>query len=199
LATRDQFKARLTDKFIDDLVRSSVLHDIGKVAIPDAILMSPRKFTKEELAIMKRHTVVGGEALERAIEELGMEATFLSVGRDIAYGHHERWDGEGYPRGARGDEIPLSARIVALVDVYDALTSERRYKQALSHEETCRMIEEGRGTHFDPELVDIFLEVNEKFQKVRRQHAEGQSQQDHGDVLEVEIIAENIKPEGLGM
>jgi PAS domain S-box-containing protein len=199
LSKRDRYKSILSDRFIDDLVRSSVLHDIGKVAIPDAILMSPRKFTQEELAIMKRHTVVGGEALERAVEELGMEATFLSVGRDIAFHHHERWDGDGYPKGLQQNDIPLSARIVALVDVYDALTSERRYKKALSHEEACRMIEEGRGTHFDPDLVDVFKEISDQFLTIRTHYAEEAELEDETELLEVEIIAETTDLDRLGM
>jgi PAS domain S-box-containing protein len=166
LATRDQFKGAMTQEFIEDLVRSSVLHDIGKVGIPDTILLSENKFTPEDYAIMKRHPVIGGDALEEAVKELGQES-YLCVARDIAYHHHERWDGNGYPFGLKGEQIPLPARIVALADVYDALTSQRRYKPAFSHDDAVKIIVEGRGTHFDPELVDVFLEGHDEFQSIR--------------------------------
>jgi PAS domain S-box-containing protein len=167
LAARDQFKDAMTHEFIEDLVRSSVLHDIGKVGIPDTILLSENKFTPEDFAVMKRHPVIGGDALEEAVKELG-EESYLCVARDIAYHHHERWDGKGYPFGLKEEQIPLPARIVALADVYDALTSQRRYKPAFSHEEAVRIIVEGKGTHFDPELVDVFLEVDSEFQSIRK-------------------------------
>ncbi len=166
LADRDQFKDVMTHEFIDDLVRSSVLHDIGKVGIPDTILLSDDKFTPAEFEIMKRHPVIGGDALEEAVKELG-EESYLCVARDIAYHHHERWDGKGYPFGLKEEQIPLPARIVALADVYDALTSQRRYKRAFSHDEAVKIIVEGKGTHFDPELVDVFLEVDSEFQSIR--------------------------------
>lgn len=166
LAQRDRYKEVLTEAAIEDLVRSSILHDIGKVGIPDEILLSEKKFTPEDFAVMKRHPVIGGDALAEAVRELG-EESYLSLARDIAYHHHERWDGAGYPFSLHGENIPLAARIVALADVYDALTNQRRYKPAFSHEDTVRMIVEGKGTHFDPELVDVFLEVDHEFQSIR--------------------------------
>jgi PAS domain S-box-containing protein len=166
LARRDRYRGILTEEAIEDLVRSSVLHDIGKVGIPDAILLSENKFTPEDYAIMKRHPIIGGDALAEAVRELG-EESYLSVARDIAYHHHERWDGAGYPFGLNGEHIPLAARIVALADVYDALTNRRRYKPAFSHADSVKIIVEGKGAHFDPELVEIFLDVDSEFQAIR--------------------------------
>ena len=166
LRTKERFKVILTDQFVDDLVMASVLHDIGKVAIPDAILFNPNKFGIDEYEIMKQHTYLGGKALDEAASETGEESV-LSIGRDIAYYHHERWDGSGYPEGLRGEEIPLVARIVAIADVYDALTTERRYKRAFSHHEALSVISEQSGRQFDPQLVEAFLEIADEFARIR--------------------------------
>jgi len=166
LATRERHREQMTREYIDDLVRSSMLHDIGKVTIPDAILMCREKFKPEEIAVMRKHPVFGGKALEEAEKKLG-EKSFLSIGSDVAYYHHEHWDGGGYPFGLRRDEIPLCARIVAIADVYDALTTERRYKSAFSHEEAFRIIVEGKGKQFDPELVEVFEEIEGEFKNIR--------------------------------
>ena len=166
LRTHDTYEDMLTDRYINDLVQSSILHDIGKVAIPDAILFNPNKFGVEEYETMKRHTIHGGQALEDAAIETG-EQSFLSVARDIAYCHHEHWDGNGYPYGLKGDHIPLAARIVAIADVYDALTTERRYKRAFSHQESRDILVEQSGKQFDPDVVRTFLEVEEEFWRIR--------------------------------
>lgn len=166
LARREGHRHTMPKEFIDDLVRSSVLHDIGKVGIPDRILLCPDKFGPEEVAIMRQHPIFGGRALEEAVLRLG-EKSFLSVGSDVAYYHHERWDGCGYPFGLKAEEIPLAARIVAIADVYDALTTERRYKRAFSHEEAYDIIVAGKGTQFDPELVDVFQEIEAEFRAIR--------------------------------
>lgn len=170
LSERKTYKALVTPLFVDNLVRSSVLHDIGKVAIPDSILMSNETFTPDERKIMMQHSKFGGDALDEAVKALG-EESFLSIGREIAYYHHEHWDGNGYPFGLKGDEIPLSARIVAIADVYDALTTERRYKKRFSHKEACRLIVENSGRQFDPALVDVFMEVEGEFLAVRNRFA----------------------------
>ena len=172
LAGRESHADIITPEFVQDLVQSSVLHDIGKVGIPDSVLMSDRKFTPEDLEIMKRHTIIGGRALEESVEKLGRKS-FLSMGKDIAYHHHEKWDGSGYPFGLSGNDIPLSARIVAVADVYDALTSKRRYKKAFSHEEARDILTEGKGRHFDPDLIDVFRESDETFRGIRANVAEG--------------------------
>jgi cyclic di-GMP phosphodiesterase len=166
LSVKEWYRPHLTQKFVDDLVQSSVLHDIGKVAIPDSILFNPRKFRMDEFEIMKQHAVRGGRALEEAESEIG-EESFLSTGKEVAYYHHERWDGKGYPFGLREEEIPLAARIVAIADVYDALTTRRLYKRAYTHDESRTMIVEESGRQFDPEIVDAFLEVESEFRAIR--------------------------------
>ncbi len=167
LSARDRYKKSMNGQFIEDLVQCSVLHDIGKVAIPDDILFYPGRFSHAEFEIMKQHAVAGGKALEDAAAEVGEGENYLLIGRDVAYYHHERWDGSGYPFGLKADQIPLSARIVALADVYDALTTERRYKRAYSHREALQKISAERGLQFDPEVVDAFLEVEGAFRAIR--------------------------------
>lgn len=154
---------KLDSDFIQDISLSSILHDIGKVGIADAILLKKGRLTPEEFEQIKAHPVIGGQVLESLIE-YAPECTFIRMGRDIAAGHHEKWDGSGYPLGIKGEAIPLSARIVALVDVYDALTSPRCYKRPFSHEEAMKLIVEGRGKHFDPALVDCFLKHHQSFE-----------------------------------
>lgn len=168
LSYRERYQALMTEQFIEDLVQCSVLHDIGKVSIPDDILFYPGKFSEDEFEIMKRHAMAGGKALEEAALEVGEADNYLALGRDVAYYHHERWDGGGYPFGLRGEDIPLSARIVALADVYDALTTRRRYKPAYSHAEALEHIQVERGKQFDPEIVDAFVQVQEQFRAIRR-------------------------------
>lgn len=171
LGKRERYGEAMTPDFIEDLVQCSVLHDIGKVAIPDTILFNPRKFGIDEYEIMKQHAIYGGKALEEAAIEAGETEGYLLLAKDVAYYHHERWDGSGYPFGLRGEQIPLAARIVAVVDVYDALITERRYKRPYSHEEARTVIVQGRGTQFDPELVEAFLDVEETFERIRNKVA----------------------------
>jgi response regulator RpfG family c-di-GMP phosphodiesterase len=146
----------IDDAWIEDLERSSALHDIGKVGIPDSILLKPGKLTSEEWEIMKTHADLGRRTIESVLRETGNQ-DFLVMGRDIAWCHHEKWDGSGYPRGISGAQIPLSARILAMADVYDALTSVRPYKQAWSHEDAVAWIRERSGAHFDPDVMAAFL------------------------------------------
>jgi putative two-component system response regulator len=160
-------------QFAEQLFKSSPLHDIGKVAIPDQILMKTGPLDEREWEIMKTHTTRGGDTLRDVIEQhrspTGEGARFLRLAMEIAYDHHERWDGRGYPRHKAGEEIPLGARIVALADAYDAITSERPYKRALSHAEAVRRILDDRGRHFDPVIVDAFIRCAPKFEIIRRQ------------------------------
>jgi putative two-component system response regulator len=158
-----------TEGFAEQLYQSSPLHDIGKVGIPDRILLKPAKLSGTEWEIMKTHTVIGGDTLKAADLEAGRDS-FLAMGRDIAYFHHERWDGQGYPTGLAGEQIPLAARIVAVSDVYDALTSRRPYKEPLSHEVSKKIIVDGRGTLFDPDIVDAFLSREERFMAIHAGH-----------------------------
>jgi response regulator RpfG family c-di-GMP phosphodiesterase/ligand-binding sensor domain-containing protein len=144
--------------FVEQLVRSSPLHDIGKVAIPDAILRKPGPLDREEMAIMRTHATIGGDTLHSVLERYESQG-YLAMAMEIAYGHHERWDGHGYPRARVGAQTPLPARIVALVDVFDALTSIRPYKPAVPHDEALHIIVEERGRAFDPDLVDVFVSI----------------------------------------
>lgn len=166
LSTVTRFSGQISAKFTEDLLRSSVLHDIGKVGIPDAVLLKPGRLTAEEFEVMKAHCIYGSDILADA-EEVGDGGTFLYVAREIARHHHERWDGSGYPDGLSGDNIPLAARIVALADVYDALTSTRVYKAAYSHGEARELIVKGKGDQFDPDIVDAFLRQESEFKECR--------------------------------
>lgn len=155
----------IDDKFIENLYRSSPLHDIGKIGIPDSILLKPGTLSDDEFEIMKQHSVIGAEALGSTIKTVICES-FLEMAADIAKYHHERFDGSGYPEGLKGQEIPLAARIVALADVYDALTSSRVYKLAFRPELAFTMIKEERGRHFDPLVVDAFVNKYDEFLQV---------------------------------
>ncbi|WP_394498428.1 HD-GYP domain-containing protein [Shewanella sp. ENK2] len=158
----------LTKAFITEIALSSVLHDIGKVGIADAILLKPGKLTADEFEHIKAHPVIGAQVLE-SITQFAPECGYIKMGRDIAGGHHEKWDGSGYPKGLSGIEIPLSARIVALVDVYDALTSPRCYKKPFTHQQAVSLILEGKGKHFDPKLVESFMAIHTLFEKLSLQ------------------------------
>ena len=167
---------RMDDNYIELLTRSSPLHDIGKVGIPDAILQKPGRLSSEEFSVMKKHTVYGRDIIEMAGKRLG-KYSFLNIARDIAFCHHEKWDGSGYPSGLKGTEIPLSGRLMALADVYDALTSRRVYKPAFSHEKAVKIILAGEGTHFDPVIVtafaaceSAFMEISIKFADIKTGH-----------------------------
>jgi PAS domain S-box-containing protein len=166
LRGRRDYARYITDRYVEDLCLSAILHDVGKVAIEDSILQKPGKLTEEEFERIKEHARMGGDALREVDREIKRES-FLTLGKEIAYYHHERWDGKGYPEGLAGTDIPLSARIVALADVYDALTHDRVYKSASTHEEARELIVAGRGTQFDPDVVDAFLQNEETFRSIR--------------------------------
>ena len=166
LAAQSSWQNAMTANEWEMIWKSAPLHDIGKVGIPDHILMKPGKLTTEEFEIMKRHPVLGRDAIRSAEIRVKSDGSFLRVASEIAYGHHERWDGKGYPQGIGGDEIPLSARLMALADVYDALISKRIYKPAMSHTAAVEIIREGRGSHFDPEVLDTFLDLTDEFNAI---------------------------------
>ena len=166
LATHPRFASILTAKNIGLLYRSAPLHDIGKVGIPDRILLKPGKLTGEEFEIMKTHTTLGRDAIVHAERDLGVNVAFLTFAKEIAYSHQEKWDGSGYPQGLAGDQIPVSARLMALADVYDALISRRVYKEPMSHDKAVAIIQQTRGRHFDPEVVDAFLDVQDNFRAI---------------------------------
>jgi putative two-component system response regulator len=166
LRNHPDFSEIVDDHFVREIYQSCPLHDIGKVGIPDCILLKPGKLTDLEFEIMKTHSSLGGDTLRAPDEQSGV-ASFLTMGRDIAYHHHEKWDGSGYPFGLAGDDIPVSARIVALADVYDALSTKRPYKEPFSHEKCKAIVLEGHGKHFDPRVADAFLECEDHFVKIR--------------------------------
>lgn len=155
----------LTGEIVTLIEKSAPLHDIGKVGVPDALLLKPGKLTPEEFEEMKKHTVYGYEAILRAEQYLGADegSSFLRYAREIAYTHQEKWDGSGYPQGLSGDDIPLSGRIMALADVYDALISKRVYKPPFPHKKALEIMKKGRGSHFDPVIFDAFLELETAF------------------------------------
>lgn len=160
------YVAQVTSAFIDTLFETASLHDIGKVAIPDAILLKPGKLTAAEFTTMQRHSAYGAETLAAVLHRYP-DNQFLRMGVDVARSHHEKWDGSGYPDGLAGAAIPLAARIVAIADYYDALTSKRCYRSALSHEIASQMIHENCGTHFDPDVVLAFGSLGEQFEEIR--------------------------------
>jgi len=179
MAANPKYAQELDANTVDLLYLSAPLHDVGKVSIPDSILLKPDRLTDEEFTEMKRHTVRGRDALAAAERKLGGNS-FLRLAREIAYGHHERWDGKGYPQGIVGQAIPLPARLMALADVYDALTSRRVYKPALQHEEVVSIILKERGAQFDPDVVDAFLYLQEEFLAIAHRFQD----QDHGHLGE---------------
>jgi adenylate cyclase len=172
------FSPVLDDETIDLLCKSAPLHDIGKVGVSDRILLKPAKLTDEEFEEMKQHTVYGRDAILAAERKLG-NTSFLRFAREIAYTHHERWDGSGYPEGLRGDQIPIAGRLMALADTYDAITSERVYKSPLSHERAVKIIVEEKGSQFDPAVVDAFLHVEEDFRQTALRYCDALEKQSH--------------------
>lgn len=161
---------QMTVERIDNIYRTAPLHDIGKIGIPDSILLKPMGLTEGEYEVMKNHAQHGIDAFSDADERLA-DPNLLNVAKEIIGAHHEKWDGTGYPQGLSGDEIPLAGRLMALVDVYDALVTERVYKKAYSHERAKEIIMEGRGSHFDPVLVDAFLDLEDVFIDIRERLA----------------------------
>jgi adenylate cyclase len=171
LKNQPTFRAYLDDETIDLLCKSAPLHDIGKVGVSDRILLKPGKLTAQEFEEMKKHAIYGRDTILAAERKLG-NSSFLRFARDIAYTHHERWDGSGYPEGLKGEQIPIPGRLMALVDTYDAITSKRVYKSQLSHEEAVQIIIGAKGTQFDPEVVEAFLKVKEDFCQIALSYAD---------------------------
>ena len=196
LRSHPRFSSVLTSAMIDMLFQCAPLHDIGKVGIPDRILLKPGRYEPHEFEIMKTHPALGFEALNHAQMTAGSSIEFLEVAKDIVYCHHEKWDGSGYPQGLVGDAIPIPARLMAIADVYDALICRRVYKPGMSHENASEIIVQGRGKHFDPDVVDAFLALGDEFQDIARRFvdsdAELQTKADFmdtamGDTLNKEI------------
>jgi len=164
----------LNDSTINAMFKTAPLHDVGKVGIPDAVLLKPGKLTAEEWVVMKTHAKLGADALMQAGESSGGRGvSFLKYAHEIALGHHEKWDGSGYPNGLSGTDIPLSARLMAVADVYDALISKRCYKEAFSHEKALSIMAEGKGQHFDPDMLQVFLDNEPAFFAIAEKYNDG--------------------------
>lgn len=166
LSNHPRFQSVLTVPFIGLLFKASTLHDVGKVGIPDRILLKPGRLTAEEFEVMKTHALLGYQAMAKAMAVAGGEVPLLRIAGEITYSHHERWDGSGYPQGLAGEAIPVSARLMALADVYDALISRKIYKEPMPHEQAVDVIMQVRGKHFDPDVVDAFLELQPQFRSI---------------------------------
>ncbi len=171
LSKLPQYADELNEETINWMFKSAPLHDIGKVGIPDAILNKPGKLTPEEWLMMKQHSQIGADVISQSAQHIESNS-YLKFGRQIANFHHERWDGSGYPVGLKGEKIPLSARLMAVADVYDALITKRCYKEAFSHEKAVEIIMQGKGSHFDPTIVDVFATITGKFNKIAQQFSD---------------------------
>ena len=197
LRQHPRFAARITPTFLRLIGISSALHDIGKVGIEDSILLKPGSLTPEERSRMQRHAALGGECIRKIEQRLG-ESNFLQMAREIAYFHHERWDGKGYPAGIAGEDIPLAARIVAVADVYDALSVRRVYKEAFPHERCVEIIRAEAGKQFDPEIVATFLTIETEFRQIAEQFADLEEGRDESESpVEPPIPAMSAKQEKL--
>jgi response regulator RpfG family c-di-GMP phosphodiesterase len=165
------YEDQLTDEYIEDVMHSAPLHDVGKIQVPDAILNKPGRLTDEEFAIMKTHTTAGSDIIQSAISMVSEDDSgYLIEARNLAHYHHEKWNGSGYPDGLSGTDIPLSARIMAVADVFDALVSKRSYKDGFPFEKAMTIIEEGRGSHFDPAIVDAFMSASDEVRSIMESH-----------------------------
>jgi putative two-component system response regulator len=189
----------MTAECIDTIGLASSLHDIGKVGVPDRVLLKPGKLTAEERIEIEVHPRIGEDCLN-AIDDKLQGDGFLSLAREICAFHHEKWDGSGYPYGIRGAEIPLSARIVAVADVYDALRSKRPYKEPLSHTATCKILVDGAGTHFDPAVISSFVKVHREFEAIsgrfltRRQNHTNTNVPYAGSASEQHLVGQSLLP-----
>lgn len=195
LSQTEKYRDVVDADYVRTIFLTSPLHDIGKVGIPDNVLLKPGKLTKDEFEVMKKHVEIGAETLDAAVES-HPQADYLRFARDIAWSHHEKYNGKGYPRGLAGEDIPLCGRIVAVADVYDALTTARVYKKAFSHEKSRQIIVDGRGTDFDPDVVDAFIRREDDFIRVRKQLDGDRSQEETAGFLPTTVDNQvNVEPE----
>ena len=200
LVRHPRFAAELSGDRVQTLYKCAPLHDIGKVGIPDRILLKNGRYTPEEFKIMQAHPRLGRDAIEAMQSAADAHLDFLVVAKEIVYSHHEKWDGSGYPQGLVGDAIPVSARLMAIADVYDALISRRVYKEGMSHEQASAMIEKGRGAHFDPDVVDAFLALADVFQTIAKRFADSDADmQRKAFLLEQAIEQGNNQPGNAGL
>ena len=171
LMKKTKYKGLLSAETVDLLYKSAPLHDIGKVGVSDRILFKPGKFTKEEFEEMKKHTIIGRDVIADTQNKLGNKA-FLRFAYEITYTHHEKWDGSGYPQGLKGEQIPLSGRLMAIADMYEALTTKRVYKPAHSHEEALRIMSTEERSSFDPDILEVFFELSDDFRKLAQKYVD---------------------------
>jgi len=175
LSSHPRFAHELTSPRIELLFKAVPLHDIGKIGIPDRVLLKPGKLDTDEFEIMKKHAALGRDAIVQTENLIGTPVPFLQLAREIAYSHHEKWDGSGYPEGLRGEAIPLSARLMAVADVYDALISRRIYKEPMPHEQAVTVIRMASGRHFDPDIVQAFLDIEGSFQAIATAYGDSEA------------------------
>jgi len=188
LKRHERFAHAMSEAFLSDLFQSIPVYDIGKIGIPDRILLKPNALTPEEFEIMKTHTTLARDAIELAEMTLSYRAPTLQTMKDAAYSHHEKWDGSGYPRGLSGEAIPLSARLVAIADVYDALISNKVYRNGIPHDDAVQAMRGARGKHFDPELIDAFVTVHEEFRLI----SSGEADTDMDNQRKIDYLARSI-------
>ena len=193
LKSHPAFAPTLTPGYIDLLCASVPMYDMGTVGIPDRILLKPGRLAPEELAIMRTHTTLGVDALVRAEKTLGQTSPLLVIAKEITLSHQEKWDGNGYPQGLAGAKIPLSARILAVADVYDALISNKVYKQGVEHEAAVQVIFSERASHFDPDVVDAFIEVSPEFAAIAQKYADTDADMQKKIEYLANAIAENAE------
>lgn len=172
----EKFREALAHENISSMIKATALHDIGKVAIPDVVLLKPGKLTPEEFEVIKSHAAIGSQIVDSISKNLPDSDKYLMYAKDICHCHHERWDGKGYPNGLKKDKIPLSARILSVVDVYDALVNPRCYKEPFSHDVSIEILKEGRGTQFDPDIIDLLPKVEKTFKHTEDKHGDVASQ-----------------------
>jgi len=190
LAKQPAFAEVLTPAFIDTLFLSVPLYDMGSIGIPDRILLKPGRLTPDELAIMRTHPSIGHAAIERAEKTLGRPSPRLGIVKDLVLCHQEKWDGSGYPRALAGSDIPVAARILAIADVYDALISSKVYKDGVPHDKAVQIIFSERGAHFDPDMVDAFIEIQDEFATIAQRYADTEADMQHKIEYMANAIAE---------
>ncbi|MBK7315116.1 HD-GYP domain-containing protein [Candidatus Aalborgicola defluviihabitans] len=190
LAKQEQFAELLTPAYIDTLFLSVPLYDMGSIAIPDRILLKPGRLDADEIAIMRTHTTIGHAAIERAERTLGRPSPRLAIAKDLVLCHQEKWDGSGYPRALAGGDIPVAARIMAIADVYDALISSKVYKDGVPHDKAVQIIFSERGAHFDPDMVDAFIEIQDEFDGIAKRFADTDADMQHKIEYMANAIAE---------
>lgn len=190
LAKRPGFAELLTPAYIDTLFLSVPLYDMGSIGIPDRILLKPGRLTPDELTIMRTHPLIGHAAIERAEKTLGRPSPRLTIAKELVLCHQEKWDGSGYPRALAGVDIPVSARIMAIADVYDALISSKVYKDGVPHDKAVQIIFSERGAHFDPNMVDAFVEIQDEFARIAQRFADTDADMQHKIEYMANAIAE---------